>query len=522
MPFREPSSYLNPQVIWIFFCVIVSTAAIALIAHGATFGIADGDDQWYLVQSARISQDFSSISYPDYNSPRPTVDLVFWLCFEVFGPSPAAFGSVVALFHLVACLALVMVAREMGLGLSTSSLAGVFFLTTTAHFRAIYFISGLSYTLGLTLGLVAVYCYIRGTSLPTVGARLLLTVTMLLAVLAHPALLVLVPFCAFTSYDGTSRKTGRLKRSVRLLWPAAVVSACAVFSLVYFFPNTLQSYHSLQVPSVEHTFKYSLWLLSRLFTTAHWLLVPVYQFPRWELAIGAAILVLALLMVLRRSQPEFHWFLWVLLTILPFVNRAPRSFEEGTSGPSRYLYFSSLGISILLAILVHRLRDALSKRLSPSVGRIAFFGCIILITSSSLVALSNLRAYPRLTAGRFHFKLREPQNSIESFSDALQYATGFGVIDREQTYVELCHSLLIDGLSIDDVVERGLAEFPESRSLVTVRASYGLVRPYPSSDRHIRAPQFSSLYMTRLQDDESSRRLAAETLSLAAEGFHLA
>ena len=366
---------MNGRAYWHLPGVLCALAAIVLVLQCTTVGVTDGDDESYLVQSSRISQHFWSLFYPDYNAPRPTVDLLFWMCHEVFGQNPEAFGTTVILFHVAVSVMLVAVGRRLGLGWDTCFVASVLFLTTTAHFR-VFFISGLSYTAGLAFGLATVYSCLGPAQNRAVARSALFTLFLLLSVLAHAALIVLVPFCAFVVYNAATSKKPPIKTLVALLGPATVVAVGAVLPLVYSFSHSLQSYHSLHLPSAEHLIKYSLWLLGRLFTTAHWLLVPVYEFPAWELVVGSLVLILAVLVGLRNERLEVTWLAWILLMMLPFLNRAPSSFLEGTSGPSRYLYFPSLGLSVLTAIYLQNVTRWLGRKTSANVGKIVFLGCI--------------------------------------------------------------------------------------------------------------------------------------------------
>ena len=72
---------------------------------------------------------------------RPTVELVKFLAFLVWGNDAAAFHLVVVFFHTLASLLLAWAAHRLGAPVEVGLTSGLLFLVNVAHFQAVYWIS---------------------------------------------------------------------------------------------------------------------------------------------------------------------------------------------------------------------------------------------------------------------------------------------------------------------------------------------------------------------------------------------
>ena len=321
---------------WATYLVLICALSCICFGYVVDHGLTDYDDYIYLNQGAKISEDFWNLF--DAVGMRPTTYLVVWLAHEIWGDHAGLYHLLSVCVHTMASILLAAVCRRLGASLECSFLAGALFLTTVAHFRAVLVISSLSYPMGLALGLIVVLVFrrIQDTSGATWLAKLLLPLAAMLSALAHPAILGVLVFRLFTAY---SRREDMRVSLVRLL-PAGLLSSGAVFSLVYFYPDSIQTYQSIHVPNPTRIAEHFVWLTSRLITTAHWLPLPVYAYQRWELFVGFAATALLVFLGFRKGSTVSEWCVWTAVTILPFSNRLQSSFHEGTSGPSNYLYMA--------------------------------------------------------------------------------------------------------------------------------------------------------------------------------------
>ena len=210
----------------------------------------------------------------------------------------------------------------------------------------------------------------------------------MVGVLAHVAAAATLPFCLFVSWF--NKQEYRFV-AVRLL-PLGLLLSGVISGLVYFYPDTIQTYHTVHTPDFRDVVVHFFWLWSRLITTAHWLLLPVWKYQRWELFIGLCGFAGFVVASFRRVSPVAEWGFWILVTTLPFINLLPKSFLADNSGPSRYLYLASAGSSLIIAWSLHRGKLWLSQHLSPLSGKALYVSAIAALLISSFVALDRAEA----------------------------------------------------------------------------------------------------------------------------------
>ena len=201
--------------------------------------------------------------------------------------------------------------------------------------------------------------------------------------------------------------------------------------------------------------KVLLWFSSRLATTAHWLLLPLYELQPWELYAGAGVLAGLAVLLRWKGSPGSLWSVWVLLSLLPFL---PLTDAEGIlqrpSGPSRYLYLATAGSSILLA---WGLEEA-SLRLR-SGGRYLYTAILAGVLISSYASLKQVEALSLYASGRNYIARGDSETGVEQLKRAIEQ--GRDTIDLADTYDRICYM----GMGMEGqeaVLNEALASFPES------------------------------------------------------------
>ena len=183
------------------------------------------------------------------------------------------------------------------------------------------------------------------------------------------------------------------------------------------------------------------------------------------------LLVLAFLLF-RRGKPETTWAMWTLVALAPFINRMPRSYEIGTSGPSHYVYFASVGTSVLLACILLRVKEVVELRWGNVIGCAICYGLVIAIILSSFSAFDKLQAFSNYSSGNFHIEKRDLTTGIGQLYKAQNIANSEYVLPQDDVFIALCHASILRGENIDMLLQRGTVRFPQNSKL---HALYGAI-----------------------------------------------
>jgi tetratricopeptide (TPR) repeat protein len=424
--------------------------------------MSDGDSAHYLLHSARVNQDPSDLLSPEFHGPRPVTDLTLALIYALYGDDLSGYHLVGALLHIVSSLALAVLCRKMGMGREASFLSGLFFFLGVAKFRNVFFIAGLSYHLALIVAFTAVALYLKSER---TKSRLLLglfCVLLVVAVLCHPAILFVAPFCLMLGYQ----RAGSLWGPALRLSPVALAGAAAVFCLAYFFQDTLQTYHSLHF-SAGRAVENLLWLLGRQVTTAYWLWTPVFgDALTLEVGLGVCALAGVSALVLMRGRTLCGaWACWTILALLPFVNRLPRSFEIYTTGPSRYLHLASVGVACLTGLFIAHARQGVARRFGAAAGMAVCIAALAVVVSSSIYAFGALKPVSFYMTGVYGVESRDLEVGGAQLDLALAYGEGDRAIAREAVHLWRIRGLILAGEPIGDWLRGALKEYPQSARL---------------------------------------------------------
>ena len=464
--------------------------------------LLDVHDHETFQDNIAIGEDFSFFFSPEKQQPtgRPAADLVKYVAYEIGGNDPGFFHLLVAAVHTVAALLLASLCWRLGMGPRLSLAGGLLFLVNVAHFQAVHHISALDYPLALALGLGALHCYVTWMSTRRWGWLLAFHLASVISIAALAVMVFLWPFCLYLSW---SRGEG-LKTAVRPLLPLLVLMAAALVLIVAITPGETNAGRAIGLylergaaGNLRSMGEVLLWFSSRLLTTAHWLLVPLYELQPWELYAGAGVLTGLAVLVYGKGSPGSIWSLWVLLSLLPFVPLADaEAILNRASGPSRYLYLATAGTSLLLAWGL----EEVSRRLL-SWGRYLYGVLLASILLSSYHYLKEAEAVSLFASGRNYITRGDVDTGVEQLKRAIDQ--GRDAIDLEDAYERFFY-MGMGKEGHEAVLDEALAAFPNSLALNTLKLAHDSMKPNSLLSSRAR----KQLEVLRGQDAQASIEVA--------------
>ena len=375
----------NNPTTWCLYIVLLSTVGLLAFGNLFTQDFWDGADDLSIMKDiAALSQDRSFLlSANRGHDARPPFDLVILAGYLLWGESPTAFHMFHIALHILASL---LVAKTLYIeyqNLDLSLLAGLLFLVNVTHFRAVHWITSINYVLALIFILFVWSCFKNYTLKKNKKWIILAVVFLMLAILTHPAALFITAFCGYRTWC----QTASLRQTITLNWPLLIAAPILVF-IAHIISVHGQSDAVLTTPSLSRIFTNLVWYVARLITTAHWITHTTSGNVAngWELGLGLLCLFGLFLIAQKRLIPPADWAVWILLSILPFLNNPP---ERLSVGPSRHLYFASVGSSVIIA---WALQTTTQKIKNAHLSKIIFTGLIILTLSHSIVSLKKAEA----------------------------------------------------------------------------------------------------------------------------------
>ena len=200
-----------------------------------------------------------------------------------------------------------------------------------------------------------------------------------------------------------------------------------------------------------------LWFFSRLFTTAHFVPVVLWEIHTWEIYCGGLLMVISIWAnCWRRNSSIAYGMVWSALALFPFAWQ-PEEVITHIPGPSRYLYIASAGSSLVLGQLIYSLGTWRREGLIVAIG-ISF---TLLITSySGLKKMEGLSFY---TSGRHYVATGDLDVGKGQFHLAL--AQGADVLPLVDTYYRLCNLLLSTGDEFGPTLSQALHDLPEDDTI---------------------------------------------------------
>ena len=410
---------------------------------------------------------FQSAAEKEFNSPgRPATEIARYLGYLIWGNDPGAFHLYCAGVHALASLLLAVAARSLGATLGVSLLGGLLFLLNVGHFRGVHYISGLDYPLAQVGSVAAAICYARYARERRTLWLVACGVCLVLGTASHQAAVMVLPFLWYWSWAQGRDAAAALKPLV----PLGLILLLEVYLLLQITDRegatTWVSLRQLATDSPIATIpamgRVLLWLAGRLFTTAHWLPLTVYEQQGWEIYFGGLVFAGLGILVWRRMDLPGIWAAWISLSLLPFIMVSEEIHIHLVHGPSRHLYMASAGSSLLLAWGLQRVGGLLVGRCGAG-GYLLYAAILLGLGATSYALLKKTEALSHYSIGRFYLLQGDYATGTAELERAI--AVGGDIIPLEDAYYRLCVVKLGLGENIKADVQAARRARPESPRL---------------------------------------------------------
>ena len=431
---------------------------------GMTGHLFDADDMEYLKDTQRVWEEPARFFSAQRAFPgRPIVEMVFLLVYPIFGENPAAYHLLLIGLHIFVGLFLGHVLRQLGVRFDLSLLASFLFLINITHFRAVHWIACLSYPIALIFGLAALLSFERHLQTHQRSSLIWSLFYIALAVCAHVGISTVTIFAVYRAWQHHKRS---LRNAFLSASPLILLSGILSVAIYLLFPKASQVLAVVHEPSVIRTITLFFWFLSRLITAAHWWPAGLTGEPHnWEIVIGVLTALLLFIALIKNNAPTAHWSVWTFITILPFINNP----HLIMFGPSRYLYFASVGSSLLLAWIIL----FVFSKFKPQMAQIGLIGTLLLLSTSSILAAKRVEALSLYHAGRSYLGKMIEQTGVELMERALQKDPNIANIVPSDIYIRLGVTLFGLGRSPQSYLEQAQQQNPDDPQIkVLLAVSY--------------------------------------------------
>ena len=405
-------------------------------------------------------------------SGRPFAELVKYAAYQIGGNSPAFFHLFVVALHALAAVVLAGVSWQFGMSSRSSLVGGVLFLVNVSHFQAVHHISALDYPLAMVCGLSAMLFYERYLRTPGWGWLAGTHASLICGLMAHLAMAVALPFIVYWTWF----KRKNLNTASRALFPLGILAAVALAFLYSIPSSNTGTWKSVGIHTgddplgfLSNMLRLLLLFLGRLITTAHWIFAPLHHWQPWEPYAGALVFAgLSALVYLNRS-PCSLWALWSLLSVVPFCLIYESVVLEQAWNGSRYLYFASGGVSLLLAWGM----EEMSLRLR-AWGPPLYLCILAAILSSSYFYLKQTEAIALYSSGRNYIARGDSETGVEQLKRSIE--RGREAIDPEDTYERICF-MGMGQEGTEGILDEALAAFPADPQLTIYKLAFDSLKP---------------------------------------------
>ena len=480
----------DTRTTWIGYAILLGL--LASVAYGGLATQAlDTDDFEYLRDAAATSQDLSLLFSADRELPgRPIAEIFFLLGHTLWGTNPAPYHLLLVGLHLLTSLLLAQTFRRLGADLELSLAGGVLFLINVAHFRAVQWIACLSYPLALSLALVAILLFMRYLA---TERRLFLaaaTLMQIVALFAHAGSICAAPFCLYLAWRRYRRPTAAA--------PLLVAAAMVPNLLHLLYPQAPQSRETLSIADPFAILQQFFGYIGRSLDAAHWLFAG--QIQSWEMIAGAVLLLGMGWLVVRRNGPEADWGLFALLALMPFAARE-------TLEPSRFLYLSSAGSSLVLAWLLRAGISSAQRVVDDRMRPVTLCAALAAIVVASLFSLHKAEALAYYSSGRSHDARGLQQEALQLYRKAFARDPRMVPIDG---YARIAAAGFLQGDDCRLELKRGIALHPTSAPLYMFISIGEFLQA--DSTRYHRAASLTDAVLKNASKPDELRRQGAVAL----------
>ena len=377
--------------------------------HGFSF-----DDENYIATGAAAREDVSYLVDPQLGeswASRIGVHFYAYLVNDWFGQNPRPYHLVNVWVHLLNALLLMRLVRLLQGDRQIAFVAALLFMISSVHFRAVFWISAISFGLGLCFLLIGLLLWVRWHAEEDYPRRWWLLVAAVCAfavsMLFHQALVIAGLFPALLAVDrGLSR---RLQWRLLVAFGLPAIGLFLVERYAYDGAYTgLPDYVLFGWHVLDNLLRY----LYALFVGTH-INIGFYDEPTWVvLIVGIVILVLTLLLT-RRSQTRF-WATWTLLALVPFL------FWDRADLFSRFFYIPAVGSSVLVAIGLLAVARWFDVRWGGLVAWSAGGILVLGLVGVNVASIDLQQSVQYFDAGRYQLTNENPRGAIYPLKEALR------------------------------------------------------------------------------------------------------
>ena len=474
-----PTTLSNKGLIWPGYILLV--CLLSVVCFGTLKDhLLDMDDHEAFQDNVEIEKDFSYSFSSQKKQPagRPLAELVKFFGYMIWGNTPGNFHLLVVAFHALAAILLARLALAFGLNLRLSLIGGLLFLVNVSHFRAIHWIAAIEYPIAATCGFSALLSY--HNYMETGKSKWLCWFYggVVLSTGALSGMAFLVPFSIYWSW----LRGLDVKATLRRLIPLFALIAVELAFIVVLTPKENSTWKAINLFSENQDFSFFLgmgrlflWLLSRMITTAHWLLVPLYQLQPWEFYVGAGGIAALGFLVYRGNHSVSLLSVWTMLSLLPFLPLNDTLILGRPAGPSRYLYLATAGSSLLLAWGIEK--TTLRFR---SWGRYLYTAILATIFTSSYFFLKQSEAVSFYSSGRNYIARGYIDTGVAQLKRAIRQ--GKDTINLQDAYSRLIF-VTMGKKDQETIISEALDVFPEDPNLHIYKMVNDSIDPHsPSAD----------------------------------------
>ena len=505
---------------WTLFLLLVCVATGLLFAPVVEMGLAEHDAET-LRDNALISDDFTYFfsAQKAQVTGRPLAELAKWLVSFPCGDNPRLLHLASISLHGLAAVLLAVLLRKMTADLVLCFSAAFLFLANIGHFYAVYHFSGIDYPLALVLVLLGMICYVQSVAIG--GKTWMLGAYFFLgcSVLSHIAAIAAWPFCLYWSFLYSDNRRKILQYTI----PLGAVMAGLGMTALKLTPQHTNTQRSLDLFSPDaagfdfilHLIKQLFWFSSKLLTFSHILTPSWHDRITWELYAGAAITVLLLGLIWKRSKPVSAFGVWTLAALIPFALVEDTAVLGWPEVLSRYLYLATAGSSVCMAWGLYQISRIFG-------GRILVYSSLAVLLWSSYSGLRVLDNYYLYRAGYYLWIDGEQKAGIAQVERAIQQ--GGDLLPIGSIYFRLCNMILSSGAPLDSTLAAARTALPDDDRLLALEYivdSFAADPTIAQKARHAIAEEFQRNAALSSKAEERYRELTGTIYRFVGHSFYI-
>lgn len=403
---------------------------------------------------------------------RPVAELGKLMASLLCGDDPRLLHIAMISLHMLAAILLAILLRQMQVEWPICFVASLLFLTNIGHFYAVYHFSGMDYPLALSLILLGMICFIQlgptNNKIWLIGCFLFFG----LSILSHIGAIAVLPFCLqWSLLRGYTRR--QVAKNIVPLSIFLIGLSIIALKLTPQHTNTARSLDTFTPQAASFDSLVSLanqlfWFTSKLLTFSHVLTRSWHGREIWELYLGAGIVAILLVLILKKLAPLAAWSVWTLAALMPFVLIEDAAVLGWPEVMSRYIYLATAGSSVCIAYAIYHLSRLFGERR-------ALYPLLAVLLIYSYAGLRDLDNYYLYRAGYYIWIDGDKQAGIAQVEQAI--AQGGDILPIGSIYFRLCNMILSVGDPVDSILAVARTALPQDDRLLMIEHAIDSLDP---------------------------------------------